>query len=39
MGRGNSLTDYVKGMIDAFEKEGHSQREITKKNQQIKVCS
>ena len=31
MGRGNSLTDYEKGMIDAFEKDGHSQREITKK--------
>ena len=31
MGRGNSLTDHEKGMIDAFEKDGHSQREITKK--------
>ena len=28
MGRGNSLTDHEKGMIDAFEKDGHSQREI-----------
>ena len=27
MGRGNSLTDHEKGMIDAFEKDGHSQRE------------
>ena len=25
MGRGNSLTDHLKGMIDAFEKDGHSQ--------------
>ena len=31
MGRGNSLTDHKKGMIDAFEKDGHSQREIAKK--------
>ena len=31
MGRGNSLTDHEKGMIDAFEKDGHSQREIAKK--------
>ena len=31
MGRGNSLTDHEKGMIDAFEKDGHCQREITKK--------
>ena len=31
MGRGNSLTDHEKEMIDAFEKEGHSQREIAKK--------
>ena len=31
MGHGNSLTDHKKGMIDAFEKDGHSQREIAKK--------
>ena len=31
MGRGNSLTDHEKGMIDAFEKDGHSQQEIPKK--------
>ena len=31
MGRGNSLTDQEKGMIDAFEEDGHSQREIAKK--------
>ena len=31
MGRGNSLTDHEKGMIDAFEKDGHSQQEIAKK--------
>ena len=31
MGSGNSLTDHEKGMIDAFEKDGHSQREIAKK--------
>ena len=31
MVRGNSLTDHEKGMIDAFEKDGHSQREIAKK--------
>ena len=31
MGHGNSLTDHEKGMIDAFEKDGHSQWEITKK--------
>ena len=31
MGRGNSLTDHEKGMINAFEKDGHSQREIAKK--------
>ena len=31
MGRGNSLTDHEKGMIDAFEKDGHCQREIAKK--------
>ena len=31
MGRDNSLTDHEKGMIDAFEKDGHSQREIAKK--------
>ena len=37
MGRGNSLTYHEKGMIDAFENDGHSQREIAKKNQQIKV--
>ena len=30
MGRGNSLTDHEKGMIDAFEKDGHSQLEIAK---------
>ena len=30
MGRGNSLTDLEKGMIDDFEKDGHSQREIKK---------
>ena len=30
MGCGNSLTDHEKGMIDAFEKDGHSQREIAK---------
>ena len=37
MGHGNSLTDLEKGMIDAFEKNGHSQREIAKKIN--KVCS
>ena len=31
MGRGNSLKDHEKGMIDAFEKDGHSQQEIAKK--------
>ena len=31
MGRGYSLTDHEKGMIDAFEKDRHSQREISKK--------
>ena len=31
MGRGNSLTDHEKRMIDAFEKDEHSQREIAKK--------
>ena len=31
MGCCNSLTDHEKGVIDAFEKDGHSQREITKK--------
>ena len=31
MGRGNSLTDHEKGMIDTFEKDGHSQGEIAKK--------
>ena len=31
MGRGNFLTDHEKGMIDAFEKDGHSKREIAKK--------
>ena len=31
MGRGNSLTDHEKGMIDAFGKDGDSQREIAKK--------
>ena len=31
MGRGNSLTDHEKGMIDAFEKDGRSQQEIAKK--------
>ena len=31
MGHGNSLTDHKNGMIDAFEKDGHSQREIAKK--------
>ena len=31
MGRGNFLTDHEKGMIDPFGKDGHSQREITKK--------
>ena len=31
MGCGNSLTDHVKGKIDAFEKDGHSLREIAKK--------
>ena len=31
MGCGNSLTDHEKGMIDALEKDGHSQWEITKK--------
>ena len=36
MGRGNSLTDHEKGMIDAFEKDGHSQREIAKKKKKKK---
>ena len=31
MGRGYSLTDHEKGMIDAFEKDGHSQCENSKK--------
>ena len=31
MGCGNSLIDDEKGMIDAFEKDGHSQREIAQK--------
>ena len=31
MGHVNSLTDHKKGMIDAFEKDGPSQREIAKK--------
>ena len=31
MGRGNSLIDHEKGMIDAFQKDGQSQREIAKK--------
>ena len=31
MGRGNSLTDHEKGIIEALEKDGHSQREIAKK--------
>ena len=31
MGCGNSFTDHEKGMIDRFEKDGHSQREIAKK--------
>ena len=31
MGRGNSLTDHEKGMINAFKKDGHSQQEIAKK--------
>ena len=32
MGRSNSLTDHEKGMVDAFEKDGHSQQEIKKIN-------
>ena len=35
MGRGNLLTDHEKGMIDAFEKDGYSQREIDKKNNRL----
>ena len=31
MGRGNSFTDHEKGMIDAFEKDEHAQREIAQK--------
>ena len=31
MAHGNSLTDHEKEMIDAFEKDGHFQREIAKK--------
>ena len=31
MGPGNSFTDHEKEMIDAFEKDGYSQREIAKK--------
>ena len=31
MGCGNSLTDHEKEMIDAFEKDGHPQREIAMK--------
>ena len=31
MERDNSFTDHEKGMINAFEKDGHSQREITKR--------
>ena len=39
MGRGNSLTDHEKGMIDAFEKDGHSQREIDKKKINRSRCA
>ena len=28
MGRGNSLTDHEKGMINALEKDGHSQQDL-----------
>ena len=31
MGRRNSLTDDEKGMMDAFENDGHYQREIATK--------
>ena len=31
MERGNSLTDHKKDMVDAFERDRHSQREIDKK--------
>ena len=31
MGRGNSFTDHEKGMINTFEKDRHSQREIVQK--------
>ena len=31
MGRDNSLTDHEEGMIDAIEKDGHSQWEIARK--------
>ena len=39
MGRGNSLTDHVKGKIDAFEKDGAFSTRNRQENQQIKVCS
>ena len=32
MGCGNSLTDLEKGMMDDFEKDGHSQREMRRKS-------
>ena len=38
MGRGNSLTDHEKGMIDAFEKDVHSQREIAKKINRLRCA-
>ena len=39
MGRGNSLTDHEKGMIDAFEKDGHSQRDLTKKINRLRCVT
>ena len=32
MGHGSSLTDHEKWMIDAFEKDRHSQQEIARKS-------
>ena len=38
MWQGNSLTNHEKGMIDAFEKDGHSQREIAKKTNRLRCA-
>ena len=39
MGRGNSLTYHEKEMIDTFEKDGHSQREIAQKKINRSRCA